>query len=130
MGYDLIQKLSAPSLEAAKELIKRHPEWIGSGVGAAAATGIQYARNLKRGKSKTPEQASAQEGLKKATESVKREKTFSTEVGAAKAKTKREIADIMAKHPLRGALMAAPIGATAGGGAVAATKWLRALAKK
>jgi hypothetical protein len=131
---DFIEKMAAdpsPSAKAALRAIgflKRHSTTAGSVVGGLGAFGLGYMHNRKRkGEELTPEQKAAKERLKKALTGIKKEKSFWTGLEATKAKSHIDVANLMAKHPFKGALLAVPIGASAGAGVVNSAKWLAKL---
>jgi hypothetical protein len=105
-----LSKLAAPSLQEVAALVKKHPEIVTMPLGAALGAGLQYLDNrvgesgLSRGQEKAKEQ------LRDALRS--KGSDFKSQVNLTKAKTRREIADIMARHPLRGAMYAAGAGAS------------------
>ena len=116
-----IKKLAPPLLlNKALELVKKYPETAAAPVGAALATGYQYLKNRPpKGGGKSSEQVSAEKRLQRAEESKKEDGDFKSEMSHTIAKAHHERASAMAKHPFRGAMLAAPAGALAAGSLVA-----------
>jgi hypothetical protein len=122
-----ILKLSAPSMAKLKSFLAEHPQAITMPIGAGLATGVQYLRNRKGANGKTSEQSRADDRLKKLqADSKGNDQDFGKKKELAQAKYDKEVAGIMAKHPLRGALSSALAGA---GGAATLTAMGQGLAK-
>lgn len=102
--------------QVAMDSIAPHVPTLAAGlVGGAAASGLQYLANKKR---KNGKPSAQQEIAKNLSDKTKDSKNFSGQVAHASSKAVKEIADIFAKHPVKGALMAFPVGA-AGGASIA-----------
>jgi hypothetical protein len=121
MSQDFLNKLSAPALSAAKEYFKRHPEVIGGAVGGLGTFGLQALKNKRK---PAAQEETAKSNLKAALEKAKSDKSFSSDFMAMKAKSDKEVAGLMKKHPLKGALLAIPAGAALGAGTVLLGKHL------
>jgi hypothetical protein len=107
---------SGELIQHTAQFLKSHSKEIaGALVGAALAGGAQYMANKpgKDGK-KSLQQKLGDESVK----ATKDSKSFSGQVAHASAKAVKEVSDLFAKHPVKGALTMIPTGA-AGGVAVA-----------
>lgn len=121
----LLQMKTAGAADVAKkttEFVRAHaPEIAASLVGGAVAVGAQYLQN-KPGKDGSPSATQAQANLahKAVKGSLAKDKARGKEPGVGKqvagatTKAVQEIADIFAKNPGKGALMALPVGMAAG----------------
>lgn len=98
----------------------RAPE-IGAAVaGAGLATGAQYLMNRKPPGGRSAQQRAASaflastEAVKDQAERDNRPLTFREDMTDAMAPSSKRMADVLAKHPVKGAVLVAPVGALAG----------------
>lgn len=100
---------------------------LGALIGGAAVTALQYLSN-KPGKNGEPskQRRAAEESLAGHEKSMAkthaegRQPSFSDEMSHSRAKATADVAKITEKHPVRGSLLATPMGAAAGYGLGAA----------
>lgn len=113
---------TAGSSQAVTQFVRQHAQEIGSAlVGAGLATGAQYFAN-KEGKGGKPsvQQVAArsleekQKGVEQKAKREGRELSFREGMQSATAPSASRASDVLAKHPVKGALLAAPAGAAAG----------------
>lgn len=108
-------------LSGGAEVLSKHKApLIGAAVGAATATALQYLANKpgKSGKSRermaTEQSLAGHEKNLAESQSQGKEPGFSQQLAHIRARQAAEIAKLNEKHPARGALLAAPLGAVAG----------------
>lgn len=105
---------------------------IGSALGAGTATGLQYLANKPGKDGVSPQRALAEKSLagseadQKKMQAEGKEPGMFKELNHSRAKATADVSKVLEKHPKRGALIAAPVGAAVGGGLAAlATRLLR-----
>lgn len=114
---------------AVKEVLKKSIDFasknkaqlIGSAVGAGIAAAYQYSHSKPGKDGPSKERARSERSLAGSTASMDKMKTegkepgYLGELGHARSKGSVEVAKVNEKHPTRAALLAAGMGATAGG---------------
>jgi hypothetical protein len=126
----LMLKLAASPFNAVKNLFLEHPEASLGALGAVAAITRQFFANRpKKDGGLSEEQESSLRALESSAAELKKMKSehktpgFFQEFRHAHAKHINDLANIFAKHPVRGALTAAPGGAAAGASLSQAIMW-------
>lgn len=115
---------SSSALEAGKSLLKTYGPEIGSaGAGATLAAISQYLAS-RPGKSGLSKEQELTRAAAKAHGPEKKDESFARGMSRTNANLSREFADVLAKHPGRAAMLAAPIGA---GGGLALLRLVRKL---
>lgn len=106
---------------AAKGFMGSNSSRIVAGLaGAGLAAGFQYMQARKGPTGTSFEQGLARRSVEALEESAERKRALGQDTGfthdltMATAKGARNFAEVLAKHPVRGALLAAPFGASAG----------------
>lgn len=122
---EALQEKSAGAREVASglsKLVAQHKAELAAGVaGAGILTGMAYS-SMKPGRGGKPsvEQkvtgalAASTEALKDQAERDNRPLTFREDMTDAIAPASKRMADVLARHPVKGALLVAPAGALAG----------------
>lgn len=116
--------------KGAEFLSKNKVQLLGSAIGAAAATGLQYMANKKGKDGPSSQRSSAEKNLAKSTENqdsmqaAGKEPGMLSELGHSRSKATADVSKVLEKHPKRGALLAAPVGAAVGGGLASLGKHL------
>lgn len=102
---------------------QRKAPLLGAAIGAATMTAIQYLNNKPGKDGKPSKQRQSDEGTLAArekslaeTKAQGKEPTFGDQMSHAHARSAADVSRIAEKHPVRGALLAAPIGALGGMG--------------
>jgi len=117
------KKAAVPALaQAGVEFVRQHATQIGAALaGGAALTAGQYALNKRKKDGSASPQQKAQTALLNAAQSSADEAkslghpmTFKQDLGLATAKGMKDVSDVLARHPGKGALLALPAGAAAG----------------
>lgn len=110
-------------------LSKNKTTLLGAAIGTAVASALQYQANKPKADGSPSTQRRMAEGQLAAIEkhhgdmaAKGQEPGFADEMSHARAKGSAEVSKVMEKHPVRGALMAAPVGAMAGAGISALAK--------
>lgn len=110
-------------------LSKNKSTLLGAAIGTAVASALQYQANKPKADGSPSTQRRMAEGQLAAIEkhhgdmaAKGQEPGFADEMSHARAKGSAEVSKVMEKHPVRGALMAAPVGAMAGAGISALAK--------
>jgi hypothetical protein len=125
-----IKKLAGPTMTRAAKFVSQHPSAVAAPIGAAAAVALQLFRNRKKDSGLSAEQEDAIARLRHAEANQRPgEDSFSKDLSVARARSQKEIAEVLTKHPYRGALLAAPAGALTAGSLVALGQRLAKLAK-
>ena len=112
-----LQELASTALGAGKQYA---PEIAAAATGAGAAALGQYLMNKSKGGKKSPEQrasaviATSAEAMKDQAERDNRPLNFREDLTSAVAPASKNVADVLARHPVKGALLVAPFGAYAG----------------
>lgn len=103
--------------KAVEFVSQRKAPLLGAAIGAATATALQYLANKPKD-GKPSKQRQAAEGSLASSEKALAAKPegFSEQMGHARAKSSVDISHISEKHPVRGAMLAAPMGALGGYG--------------
>ena len=103
------------------DLVKGKAPEIGAALaGAGLASGAQYLMNRKPPGGKSVEQRAAtaflasSEAVKDQAERDNRPLTFREDMTDAIAPSSKRMADVLARHPVKGAVLVAPVGALAG----------------
>ena len=119
--HDFIQAMTqekkAGLADATAGFVRSHSKEIGSAlVGATLATVAQYVMNRPGKDGLSAQQKGYRSLTRSAEESLKDSETpsFSSELSHATNKGMSDISDVLAKHPVKGALLAAPGGAGVG----------------
>lgn len=106
---------------AAQGFVKEHPQEIGAALlGAGALTGAQYLRNRSSNGKPSADQKmmgallASTEAMKDQAERDNRPLSFREDITAAVTPAAKNVADVMARHPVKGAVLIAPVGALAG----------------
>lgn len=108
--------------QAINTFVKQHgPEIAAAAGGALLTTAAQYMANRPRpGGQPSMQQAISNPAKKVTEEAAARQEagggkpSFGTDMSRATARSLSEVSDVLARHPGRGALLAAPAGAAAG----------------
>jgi hypothetical protein len=112
-----VREIAQSALGMAKQYA---PEIAAGTAGAGLLTAGQYLSNRGRNGKKSPEQraatvfATSAEAMKDQAERDNRPLNFREDLTAAVAPASKNIADVLARHPMKGALLVAPVGAYAG----------------
>ncbi len=109
MDYEqeFIRKMKTAGL---KDLIVNHPSVASGAAGGALFLGGQYLMNRRRKDGTSFEQQHQQKALQSREAAAEKKPTFANRYFAAHAKGERAIADVVADHPVKGALLVVPEG--------------------
>lgn len=118
-AQELMSKLKTSGV---KDLVAKHGRQIGAGLaGAGALTGLAYSafKPGKGGKSSAEQKltsmaVASNEAMKDQAERDGRPLTFREDFTDAVVPATKRVADTMARHPVKGSLLFAPVGAVAG----------------
>lgn len=122
---DFISALRGPSgkekTAGLLDTLKNKAPQIGAGLaGAGVLTGAQYLMNKKNGNQASSAQKAglalltSSEAVKDQAERDNRPLTFREDITSATAPSIKNLGDVLARHPVKGALLVAPAGALAG----------------
>lgn len=114
-----VKDLAARGVREVGEFVgARKAPLLGAVIGSATATALQYMANKSKDGKPSQQRQVAEKSLSSREKEMAETKdpSFSQQMGHARAKSSVDIARISEKHPVRGALLAAPMGAAAGYG--------------
>lgn len=121
-----VKELAGRAASKGVEIVSKNKAPLaGAALGGLAATGAQYLAN-KSGKQRQMAETSlaSHEKSMAETKAKGKEPGFPSKMNHARLKATADVAHISEKHPVRGALLAAPVGAMAGYGLGAAARKL------
>jgi len=112
-----VKDLAAKGVREVGEFVAgRKAPLLGAAIGMATATGLQYLANKSKDGKPSKQREVAEKSLAGREKEMGETQTpsFDQQMGHARAKSSVDIARISEKHPVRGALLAAPLGGAAG----------------